>query len=65
MPRQSQSNVERPLTVMVKPDLDAVLRARAVANHRSVTKEIVFLIETALGCTSESVRETVHLLYKM
>jgi plasmid stability protein len=55
---------ERPISVLVRPDLEAVLRARAVSNHRSLTKEVVFLIETALGCSSENVRETIHLLYK-
>lgn len=49
---------------MVSPELDAILRSRAVANGRSVTKEMVFLMETALGVSSESVRETIHLLYK-
>lgn len=56
---------ERPVTMLVRPELEAVLRARATANHRSLTKEIVFLVETALGCSSENVRETIHLLYKM
>jgi plasmid stability protein len=55
---------ERPISVLVGPELDAVLRARAATNHRSLTKEVVFLIETALGCSSENVRETIHLLYK-
>lgn len=55
---------ERPISVLVRPDLDAVLRARAASNHRSLTKEVVFLIETALGVSSDNVRETIHLLYK-
>ncbi|WP_273288280.1 hypothetical protein [Methylorubrum populi] len=56
---------ERPITVMVDPDLHTILKARANANHRSVTREVIFLIETALACSSESVRETMHLFYKM
>jgi plasmid stability protein len=55
---------ERPISVLVRPDLDAVLRARAAANHRSLTKEVVFLIETALGVSSDNVREAIHLFYK-
>lgn len=58
------SKSERPITVLVGQDLGDILRARAVSNHRSLTKEVVYLIETALGCSSENVRETIHLLYK-
>jgi hypothetical protein len=64
MPREYKLTGEKPITVMVKPELHEILRHRAEQNHRSVTKEVVFLIETALGCASESVRETMHLLYK-
>lgn len=38
---------------------------RATTNHRSLSKEILFLMEVALAVESEQVRETVHLLYKM
>ncbi len=60
----SRVKKERPVSVLVGPDLEAVLRTRASANHRSLTKEIVYLIEVALGCSSENVREAIHLLYK-
>ncbi|KQS75034.1 hypothetical protein ASG32_08025 [Methylobacterium sp. Leaf361] len=64
MPREYKTSGEKPITVMVKPDLHEILKHRAEQNHRSVTKEVVYLIETALGCASENVRETMHLLYK-
>lgn len=66
MPGSNKNKVRnvRSITVELTPELDAVLRARAVANHRSVTREVVFLMETALGCASENVREAIHLLYK-
>ncbi|GJE78086.1 hypothetical protein BGCPKDLD_4697 [Methylorubrum suomiense] len=55
---------ERPVTVLVSEELEAILRERSKSNHRSLTKEAVFLIETALACESESVRQTLHLFYK-
>lgn len=59
----SRKKVDTPLTVLVKPELDAILRNRAEKNHRTISKEIIFLIETALGLESEAVRNTLHLLY--
>lgn len=56
--------VDKPLTVLVRPDLDKVLRHRAGKNHRTISKEIIFLIECALGLESENVRATMHLLWK-
>lgn len=64
MPYRAKRERNPAVTVAVSHELDEILRARAAANHRSVTKEVVFLIETALGCSSEQVREAIHLLYK-
>lgn len=60
----ARAKSERPVTVLVGPELEAILRERAKNNGRSLTKEAVFLIETALACTSEDVRRTLHVLYK-
>lgn len=55
---------EKPITVLLKPGLETVLRERAKANGRSLTKEAVTLMETALAVESEDVRKTLHLLFK-
>ena len=59
----SRKKVDTPLTVLVKPELDAILRNRAEKNHRTISGEINFLIQTALALESEAVRDTLHLLY--
>ena len=64
MARQGRSSIEKSMTIMVAPDLEAVIRERAAVNHRSMTKEMVHLIEVALGVESDQVREAIHLLYK-
>ncbi len=53
-----------PMTVLVKPDLEAIIRQRAGANGRTISKELVVLIETALAIESEDVRKALHLLFK-
>ena len=55
----------RPISVLVNQDLEEIIRNRSATNHRSMTKEIVFLIETALAVESEDVRRTMQLLYKI
>jgi hypothetical protein len=54
-----------PMTVLVRPEIEQILRARAANNHRPISGEINFLIETALGCESEDVRKTMHLFWKL
>jgi hypothetical protein len=53
------------MTMLVPPDLEAILRQRAATNHRTLSKEMIFLIETGLAVSSEKVREAMHLFYKM
>ncbi len=60
----AKKKVDKPLTVLVGPELDQVLRNRALKNHRTISKEIIFLLETALGLESENVRTTMHLVWK-
>lgn len=55
---------EKPMTVLMKPSLEAIIRERARANGRSLTKEIVVLLETALAVESEDVRKALHTLFK-
>jgi hypothetical protein len=55
----------RYMTVLVPPQLEEVLRNRAATNHRTLSKEMIFLMEAGLGVSSEKVREAIHLFYKM
>lgn len=52
------------ITVLMDPALHVVLFDRSEMNNRSVSKEIVHLIETALAVKSEMTRETLHFLYR-
>lgn len=55
----------RYMTVLVPPDLEKVLRQRAATNHRTLSREMIFLMETGLGVQSEEVQQAIHLFYKM
>ena len=52
------------LSFTAPAELKRMLVHRAEVNNRSLTGEIVYLIETALALKSESTREMVHFLYK-
>ncbi len=52
------------ITFMVPPEMKDMLELRASFNHRSLMQEVLFLVETGLATKSDTVRETLHLLYK-
>lgn len=52
------------VTVVMRREFQDILRSRAEINNRSVSKEILFLIETALAMKSETTREMIHFMYK-
>lgn len=51
-------------TVYLAEELLAVLRQRAAINQRSVSGEVVYLLECALSEKSETTREFLQLMYR-
>jgi hypothetical protein len=51
-------------TVVLSKELHEMLQLRSERNLRSLSQEIVYLIETGLAQKSDQVRDTIHMIYK-
>ncbi len=52
----------RTLSAFIQDDLYTILKTRADINHRSLSGEVVFLLEAGLGIETESTRNMLQLL---
>jgi hypothetical protein len=57
-------STKKMVSVLMTSELQDVLRMRAKMNNRSLTKEILFLIETALAIKSETTREFIQFMHQ-
>lgn len=51
------------LSIRLEPDLYALIQSRASFNHRSMSREVTFLIEAALGAESEGNLQIIRTLF--